>query len=697
MAAGKYRILFAALIIALCWTSAVFTVKLLQENCDFKKPYLLTYLHELALLAAAVPLAAYGQGRRLWAASRPLLCRGWGMGLLAFGANISFTAALVLTTASSAMTLEQLTPVFIAGLSFFCLRERYRPCQLFWLVVAIAGSVVTARSDLKECHSGACDGSQPLLGDLLVVVTCITAALYMVLFKLIFAHGCDWQTFFTYFMVKGMAVAVVGGLGLLFLPSSQLGLPKGAKGWYYLSLNMILNICFNLSLAWGMLVVSPLACRLFVLLGLPLSLLLDSALGIAIVFQRVLGVFLVTLGVAGFEAATGAKSERSERGERGDLEIENVSDARDEAEAECITSPHIADIAVEVSEDTTSQSQEPTSWGSETLLLRPGHLIRRLQPSEDPLRAFEHAQRAADGAAWLPDPEEMAPHIPRGLLLLARPQSLEDSAVPMPTLLAVEEVCRRCPWMLKAEDQRKDGDSDEEKVVLDDRLLPAREPRRVEVCLRKVGPEDLLGFSVEADAIRPGCLQIVSISEKGLLGRRNAAVGAAERAVEGSWVVEVNGVVENLEAMRCELEAATISLVVLVPQLEESDDFGRRKPSRPAVIPHAKVKGEVPLCRCNGYCKCGLADALGRAREDHGKWNVAQPALRISNLHPAVTEEMLYSLFTELAPVATLRVVRDTKTLESELHGFVNFHTFNDAQNVLEARESNDPSFNPEY
>eukprot|EP00439_Symbiodinium_sp_Y106_P071480 s981_g12.t2 len=680
MAAGKYSILFAALIIAVCWTSAVFTVKLLQDR-DVEsggKPYLLTYLHELALMAAAVPLAAYGQGRRLWAASRPLLCRGWGMGLLAFGANISFTAALVLTTASSAMTLEQLTPVFIPGLSFFCLGERYRPCQLFWLVVAIAGSVVTARSDLKECHSGACDGSQPLLGDLLVVVTCITAALYMVLFKLIFVHGCDWQTFFTYFMVKGMAVAVFGGLGLLFLPSSQLGLPTGSKGWYYLSINMITNICFNLSLAWGMLVVSPLACRLFVLLGLPLSLLLDSALGIAIVFQRVLGVFLVTLGVAGFEAAaTGEKkSERS----AGDLEIENVSDARDQAEAECITSPQIADIAVEVSDDTSSHSDESTSWGSETLLLRPGHLIRRLQPSEDPLRAFEHAQRAADGAAWLPDPEEMAPHIPRGLLLLARLQSLEDRPVPMPTLLAVEEVCRRCPWMLKAED----GDSDEEKVVLGDRLLPALEPRRIEVCLRKVDPEDLLGFSVEADAIRPGCLQIVSISEKGLLGRRNAAVDAAERAAEGSWVVEVNGVVENLEAMRCELEAPTISLVVLVPQLEESDDFGRKRPSRPAVIPHAKVKGEVPLCRCNGYCKCGLADALGRAREDHGK-NVAQPALRISNLHPAVTEEMLYSLFTELAPVATLRVVRDTKTLESELHGFVNFHTFKDAQKVLEA------------
>ena len=50
------------------------------------------------------------------------------------------------------------------------------------------------------------------------VVTCITAALYMVLFKLIFAQGCNWQTFFTYFMVKGMAVAIIGGLGLLLYP-----------------------------------------------------------------------------------------------------------------------------------------------------------------------------------------------------------------------------------------------------------------------------------------------------------------------------------------------------------------------------------------------------------------------------------------------------------------------------------------------
>lgn len=38
------------------------------------------------------------------------------------------------------------------------------------------GSVLTARSDLKAPHS---DGSMPMLGDFLVVVTCFTAALYM--------------------------------------------------------------------------------------------------------------------------------------------------------------------------------------------------------------------------------------------------------------------------------------------------------------------------------------------------------------------------------------------------------------------------------------------------------------------------------------------------------------------------------------
>lgn len=298
--ASRWSVGATALVIALCWTSGVFTTKLLQQNCGYKKPYLLTYLHELGVTLIAIPIAC---SRHFWPRCKAMGLRAMALGLLAFVANISFMVALVLTTASSAMTLEQLTPVFIAGLSFAFLKERYQACQIFWLIVAILGSILTARSDLKACHGKSCDASMPLLGDFLVVITCITAALYMVLFKMMFAKSCgtSFQMLFTYFAMKGMSVAVVGGIALTLLPDEHHGLPSDQCGWTYLSINMIANMSFNISLAWGLLVVSPLACRLFVLLGLPASLVLDSFLGTSIVFQRILGVALVTSGVAGFE------------------------------------------------------------------------------------------------------------------------------------------------------------------------------------------------------------------------------------------------------------------------------------------------------------------------------------------------------------------------------------------------------------
>eukprot|EP00435_Cladocopium_sp_Y103_P051524 s3038_g16.t1 len=102
----------------------------------------------------------------------------------------------------------------------------------------------------------------------------------------------------------------------------------------------------------------------------------------------------------------------------------------------------------------------------------------------------------------------------------------------------------------------------------------------------------------------------------------------------------------------------------------ETDDFGRKIGAKPQnfVLPHAEIKGDMPRCRCVGHCKCGLADALGRARDDR-KMAQAQAALHIGNLHPEVSEEMLYDFFTKVAPVATVR--------------YVNFYTFQDAEKVL--------------
>ena len=121
---------------------------------------------------------------------------------------------------------------------------------------------------------------------------------------------------------------------------------------------MVMNIAFNLSLAWGMLVVSPLACRLFVLLGLPVSLLLDSVMGVDVGFQRILGVLLVTCGVAGFEASS-AKNKTPDfpTSELGELEVENVPSDVHEDEAECIAAPQVVAEVSETSQSSSSSSQ----------------------------------------------------------------------------------------------------------------------------------------------------------------------------------------------------------------------------------------------------------------------------------------------------------------------------------------------------
>ena len=142
----------------------------------------------------------------------------------------------------------------------------------------------------------------------------VTAALYMVCFKMWFAGSCtSVQLLFTYFLMKGMSVSIVGGIILLFLSDSHRGWPTDTCGWSFLGINMIANMSFNLSLAWGMLLVSPLACRLFVLLGLPVSLLLDSLLGVSVNAWRVLGVATVAAGVAGFECVAPAESGEEEQ------------------------------------------------------------------------------------------------------------------------------------------------------------------------------------------------------------------------------------------------------------------------------------------------------------------------------------------------------------------------------------------------
>lgn len=289
------------LTIALAYTCSALTKTHIQVDCGYTPAFTIQYIDELFLSVFSVAgLLSFGtlskeEARRML----PSTLR-WALFFspLGLAANVSFTAALRLTSTSSALILEQLTSLFIAVLSFIFLEARYSLVSMFLLLVAVGGAMLGV---LGDAVPGAA-GQAPLLGDMLSLVVALLAGLYMVLFKIIFP-SMTTSEFLYFFVLKGMVTVGVGWIGIVvfdMLGWEKFALPNGGSSLWVL-LGAAVSAMFNWSLMWGTLRISPLTARLSLLLGIPCSFLVDIFTGEHKSVRSWIGVILVLGGVVGFE------------------------------------------------------------------------------------------------------------------------------------------------------------------------------------------------------------------------------------------------------------------------------------------------------------------------------------------------------------------------------------------------------------
>lgn len=126
--------------------------------------------------------------------------------------------SLYYTSVASASMLVSSSPIFLALLGYFLLRERVRYMTIIAILIAVTGMVIVGIGDSDAATSSL---KNPLLGNAMAFVAAILVSLYLIIGRAVRAR-LPWSTYvlgmYIVVMIVIVLVALAGNSPLLGLP-----------------------------------------------------------------------------------------------------------------------------------------------------------------------------------------------------------------------------------------------------------------------------------------------------------------------------------------------------------------------------------------------------------------------------------------------------------------------------------------------
>jgi drug/metabolite transporter (DMT)-like permease len=140
----------------------------------------------------------------------------------------AWNASIHLTTIAASVTLVNLQPAVVAGISAVALREAPTRTQLWGIAIAIVGALVVAAPDLAGGFGPS--GNAPLLGNLLATSAAVTAALYYTIGRRLRTSLGIWSYVGIVYTSAFLALIIIGlirGVKLTPQPPRELAIFAG--------------------------------------------------------------------------------------------------------------------------------------------------------------------------------------------------------------------------------------------------------------------------------------------------------------------------------------------------------------------------------------------------------------------------------------------------------------------------------------